>query len=139
MTTKIVALLAVGLIASTLTSACDNASGPQDVTGAYVATQLLTTSNSVITNQLAAGASVNLTLKADGTTAGHLTLPASATLGAAVDADLTGTWTMAGDSVRFQQSADTFIRDMWFAAFDNKLVADKIFGSTEVRVELTRQ
>jgi hypothetical protein len=119
--------------------ACDDPTGPsvEAVAGTYTATQLTTTEGGTITNQLAAGASITLTLNANGTTSGRFIVPG------APEEDLTGTWTLRGSIVNLSHSADTFLRDTAFQVRGNTLVGDETFASwtatVRVRVTLTKQ
>src|SRR5690606_24803767 len=105
--------------------ACDNDSvGPEDsaadlialeeVIGSYSAVTMTTTSAGATTDQLAQGATLELTLGADGATAGRLFVPDGSEDGGDLDADLAGTFSFDEntDEVSFEQSADTFVRDM---------------------------
>ncbi|MFN2565350.1 MAG: hypothetical protein ABR499_10120 [Gemmatimonadaceae bacterium] len=114
---------------------CGSATAPsvQAVAGTYAATQLNTTANGTTTDQLAAGASITLTLNPNGTTSGEFIVPGE------LDEDLTGTWTLNGTTVELSHSADTFLRDMPFQVQGNALVGDQTFGGTRVRVRLVRQ
>lgn len=103
------------------------------VAGTYTATRLRTTEGGTTTDQLAAGASITLTLNANGTTSGQFTVPGE------LDANLTGTWTLNGSTVELNHSADTFLRDTSFEARNNTLVGDETFGSTRVEVILAKQ
>ena len=121
-----------------LTAAVACGDGPtspsvEAVTGTYTATQLTTTEGGTSTNQLAAGASITLTLNANGTTSGRFIVPGE------LDADLTGTWTLSGTTVSLSHSADTFLTDTDFQVQGNRLVGDETFGSTRVQVTLTKQ
>jgi hypothetical protein len=120
-------------------SACgDNGpTSPGSLAGTYVATQLLTTTNGVTTNLLAAGASITLVLNADGTTTGRLFIPASFT--PAVDETLNGTWEFTNGDVDLTSSNDTVLRDLVFAVSGNALVADQTFDATRIQVVLTKQ
>jgi hypothetical protein len=113
--------------------ACSNSTGPsvQAVAGTDAAMQLNTTEAGTTTNQLASGASIALTLNANGTTSGRW--PGQ------LDADLAGTWSLNGNTVRLSQPADTFLRDMDLRVRGNTLVGDQTFGSTRVQLTLTKQ
>jgi hypothetical protein len=116
--------------------ACDDPTGPsvEAVAGTYTATQLTTTESGVTTNQLAAGVSITLTLNANGTTSGRFIMPGE------LDADLTGTWTLSGNSVNLDHSADTFLRDMPLLVLRGAtLVGDQTFSGTRIQLTLTRQ
>ena len=120
-------------------SACgDNGpTSPQFVAGTYIATQLVTTTNGVATNQLAAGASVTLVLGVDGSTTGRLFVPAS--VSPAVDQTLTGSWSLMNNEVDLTSNVDTFLRDMIFTVAGNSLIGDQTFGSTRIQIVLTKQ
>ena len=57
---------------------------------------------------------------------------------AAIEADLTGTWTLSGNTVTFNQTADTFIRDVDFTAAQNSLDAEGTFDGTTVHLTLSK-
>jgi hypothetical protein len=53
--------------------------------------------------------------------------------------DLTGTWTLTGSTVTFDQpNADTLVRDMAFTAERNRLSGEENFGDFAIRVVLTK-
>ena len=110
----------------------------QNVAGAYTATAFTTTTGGVTTNQLAAGASLTLDLTVGGAVTGRLFLPGGAEGGANLDEDMAGTWTLTGNTVQFDQSADTFVRDVSFVATENRLTGDDVFGGTTLHVVLTK-
>jgi len=85
---------------------------------------------------------LTITLAADGTTTGHLHLD-TFNGNPAVDADMAGTWVQTGNTVTFNQSADTFVRSMpftiekindhvWF------LTGDDVFAGTRFNVKLAQ-
>ena len=88
---------------------------------------------------LAAGATLELRLTADGKTTGRLFIPGLDEDGGDMDEDLTGTWTLASNVVHFDHGADTFIRDMPFRVEGNRLVGEASFDEVKVRVELARR
>ena len=115
--------------------------GPLALAGTYNATEFTTTGTSGQTNELAAGSTLNITLNSNGSTTGHLHL--AATSGhPALDRDMAGTWTQSGMTVNFDQSADTFVRDLPFAVVAQgstwSLVGDGTFSGTNVHLTLTR-
>jgi hypothetical protein len=110
----------------------------ENVAGAYSATRLTTTESGVTTNQLTHGATLDLTLAADGSTTGRLFIPGGAEGGGDFDEDLTGTWTLTGKSVTFDHAADTFVRDMPFTAGLDRLSGEATFGDVTVRVTLEK-
>ena len=110
--------------------------------GAYTAIILVTTENSVATNELANGWSFTINLADDGTTSGHLHRAASGS-NPAFDADMAGTWTQYGNTVEFTQAAETFVRGMPFTieSLTDRiwwLVGDDVFGTTRVNVRLAQ-
>lgn len=110
--------------------------------GAYTAIILVTTQDSVATNELANGGSFTINLADDGTTSGHLHRAASAS-NLAFDADMAGTWAQYGDTVEFTQGAETFVRGMAFRIEPLTdhiwwLVGDDVFGTTRVNVRLAQ-
>jgi hypothetical protein len=119
--------------------ACSDSTAPSPLIGSYFASSFMTTENGVTTDQLAAGASVDIALAADGTTTGELFIPASSTGGGGdFVRDLAGTWTQIRETVGFQHTADTFIRDMPFTIVGSTLVGDQTFGPTRVQLTLAK-
>lgn len=115
----------------------DSPASPLTVAGTYTATQFTTTTAGVITNQLAAGASVTLVLGTDGAAGGRLFVPASTT--PAIDVSLTGTWAYSNGDIDLTSPTDTFLRDMLFTVSGNTLVGDQTFGATRIQIILTKQ
>lgn len=143
--------LAATLLVLLPLGACQNGpAGPDDraimaqIAGAYRAGdsygawQLTTTEDQQTTDWLQAGASVDLSLASDGKTAGRIFVPGGEDDGSDWEADLAGTWSMTGKTVRFQHPADTFIRDMPFEVVGSTLVGDRTFGGTRVRLVLRK-
>jgi hypothetical protein len=123
--------LALGLVACGNDSVAPTAN---TVAGTYTAT----TFTIPPTDALALGLTLTLTLALDGTTTGRLFLPGGGDNGVDLDEDLTGTWTLSGDTMRFTQSADTFIRDAVFTVGPNRLGTEGTFGDTSLRLVLTK-
>lgn len=109
-----------------------------NVAGSYTASTF-TIENDLLgaVDLLAAGATVSATLDADGTTTGRLFIPDVAG-GGEVDVDLAGTWALAGDTVTFSQTEDSFIRDVDFVASENRLTGEGTFDETDVLLVLTK-
>jgi hypothetical protein len=110
--------------------------------GSYAAIILYSTSSADPTIKTPDSGSFTINLAADGTTSGHLQL-AAFNGNPAIDADMAGTWTQNGNTVEFQQAADTFVRSMtftieritknvWF------LVGDDVFAGTRFNVRLAQ-
>jgi hypothetical protein len=108
------------------------------VVGTYAATAFTVTSTAPPTDLLALGMTLTLTLAADGTTTGRLLMPGGADNGVDLDEDLTGTWTLSGQAVTFNQGANTFIRDALFTVGPTTPTTEGTFGDTTLRVVLTK-
>jgi hypothetical protein len=108
-----------------------------NVLGIYNAQTFTTDSAGTTTDWLAHGAQLQITLAARSVTQGLLVFP-DTTGGPILLADLAGTWTLTGDTVHLQNSVDTFVRDMSWAASENRLTGDQTFGGTRIRVVLTK-
>jgi hypothetical protein len=144
-------LPAVLLAAALTLAACgDSPSGAdsqklrmQQLSGSYVgfkygAKKFTTIENGQTTDWLARGASLKIDLAADGTTTGRLLVPGGDEDGSDLDASMVGNWTLKGDTVRFQQNADTFVTDMPFLVQGGRLVGSSTFGGIDVDVTLSR-
>ena len=139
---SITRLMAAGSAVVAIAACGSDSAAPQSsLVGSYTAVQFITTGSSGQTDQLAAGSTLQITLNANGTTAGHLHL--ASTGGAPADFDMAGTWTQNGNNVDFSQNADSFVRNITFAmqpfttgAWD--LVGDKTFSGTRVQITLRR-
>jgi hypothetical protein len=134
--------LSAGLTLALVLASCgdDNSFSPtvENVAGSYSASSFTLSTTAGTVDLLALGATVEVTLASDGTTTGRLFVPGGAEGGGDLDEDLTGTWTLAGSTVTFNQTADTFIRDAQFTASRNRLTGEGTFSGQTVRLELTR-
>jgi hypothetical protein len=110
----------------------------ETVVGAYEAASFTATSGVGTTDLLALGSIVDATLDADGTTSGRLFVPGGDEDGSDLDVDLTGTWALDGDTVTFDHSGDTFIRDVPFIAGRNTLTAEGTFGGVALFLRLVK-
>ena len=110
----------------------------ETVAGIYEATTFTVTSRVGTTDLLLAGATVDATLAPDGTTSGRLFVPGGAEDGSDLDEDLTGTWTLTGETVTFDQTADTFIRDAEFIAGRNTLTGEGTFSGVSGFLQLVK-
>ena len=115
---------------------------PDPLVNSYVASTWITTGTSGQTNQLLSGSSLVIFLNSDGTTSGHLHVAASGG-DPAFDADMAGTWSRQGNTVNFNQAADTFVRNMPFTVMSSadathwELIGDKTFAGTRVQLTLS--
>lgn len=114
----------------------DDPVSPANAAGTYHATTFRAIEGSTTTNVLAAGGSISLVLTPQGTTTGHLFVPASVTGDVDIDEDLAGTWTQSGGIVQLNHNADTFLRDMPFTVDGARLVGDETFGTLRIQVTL---
>jgi hypothetical protein len=110
----------------------------ENVSGSYSAASFTLTTVAGTVDLLALGADVTAVLAPDGTTTGHLSVPGGGEGGEDVEADLTGTWTLSGTTVTFNQTADTFIRDVEFTAGENTLTGEFADQGETVRLVLTK-
>jgi hypothetical protein len=133
---------AAGLALVTALAACgdDDSFSPtvETVAGSYAASTFTLSTSIGTINLLAGGATITVTLASDGSTTGRLFMPGADEDGSDLDEDLSGTWTLTGDTVTFDQSADTFIPDVEFTATSNRLTGeDNVSGGT-LRLVLTK-
>ena len=110
----------------------------ETVVGTYTGTSFTLTSSLGTADLSALGATVTLTLAGDGTTTGRLFVPNGAEDGGDLDADLAGTWALAGSTVTFSHEADTFIRDAAFTAEPDRLTGEDTFGGVTIRLVLSK-
>jgi hypothetical protein len=110
----------------------------ETVAGTYEASAFTATSFNGTTDLLLAGAIVDATLAPDGTTSGRLFVPGGGQDGNDLDEDLTGTWTLTGDTVTFDHDAHTFITDVEFIAGRNTLTAEGAFGGFSLFLQLVK-
>jgi hypothetical protein len=110
----------------------------ETVAGTYEASVFTVTGFSGTTDLLLAGATVDATLAPDGTTSGRLFVPGGDEDGSDLDEDLTGTWMLTGQTVTFNQTADTFIRDAEFIAGRNTLTAEGTFSGLSIFLQLVK-
>jgi hypothetical protein len=110
--------------------------------GNYNAITFVTTGSAGQRDELAAGGSLQLELKPDHTSAGHLHIAASSN-SPVFDADMAGTWTASGNVVTVSQAADTFVRNMPLTLSLDPvngyvLTGEKSFSSTLIQLTLKR-
>ncbi len=110
----------------------------ENVAGVYSATTFTLGLAVATVDQLVLGSEVEITLAPDGTTTGRVFVPGAGEDGGDLDADLTGTWALSRGGVTFDQTADTFIRDVRFAADRNRLIGKATLGHQLVDLVLTK-
>jgi hypothetical protein len=134
-------LLVLGL--SALTACGDDSTGPTaaSVAGTYHATQadLIQPDNSVI-DGLALGVALEIVLTPQGTTSGTLVIPAVLTEDGIDDdvLDLTGTFTVSGNTVTFQGQGDNLIPEVPWTIGNGTLTASSTDAEGTTQVTLTR-
>jgi hypothetical protein len=121
--------------------ACGDPAAPTvaDLAGSYSATTLTWQDSTGTTNWLAQGSSLSIVLMANDSTRGRLFVPGGDENGADLEADLAGSWVLRGDTVEFDQAADTFVRDMPFVFAGGKLAGQATFSGGTVRVVMVKQ
>lgn len=130
-------LLPLVVLAGLAATACDDDGdrAATNVAGTYGATVIETDEGGQKVDQLATGASITLTLNADGSTTGHFFVPESEEEDTPFDTDLTGTWTRDDDTIAFSHDADTVLREIDFMVGDGELTGT--FDGA-VRIVLTK-
>lgn len=137
---RIRSLAMAGVASAILSIGChyDDAVAPSDLAGTYAATTFTRVSGGQGLDVLAAGGSLTITLNANGTTTGLLSIPASLNNGVALNESMTGTFTIVGGTVHFDQTADTFVRDMSFSIAAQTLNGTLTTNDGGILVILTR-
>ncbi len=115
--------------------------GAYTAEGSFGTIQFTTTTagSPEVTDWLAAGASLVMTLSQDGTTSGRIFIPGADEDGGDFDEDLVGTWSLDDGVVTLDQPADTFLRDMPFSYANGVLTGEETFSDTTIRVVLQRR
>ena len=124
----------VSLAAVAAAVACaDESSAPSvtEIAGAYTATAFTATANGITTDLLAEDVLLTITLAPNGVTTGTFSVA-----GAAID--MAGTWVRTGNTVRFMQSAETFVRLMPFEVITNQLRGEAMIAGNTLRVTLSK-
>ena len=138
---RVLALLLLTL-SSAAVSGCggDTPNQPSSIAGAYTATVFRVTPTGQATiDVLAQGGSLSITIASNTSASGTLSLPASVA-GAPFSASMTGTVVQTGTTVRFEQTADTFVRDLTFTIVGNTLqTTNQVAGVGSFAITLTRQ
>ena len=138
---RLLALLLLGL-SSTALPGCgsDTPSQPSSIAGTYTATVFrVTPTGQPPIDVLAQGGSLSVAIASDNTASGSLSLPASVA-GTPFSASMAGTVVQTGTAVKFQQTADTFVRDLTFNIVGNTLqTTDQVAGVGSFTITLTRQ
>ncbi len=132
---------AILLVCLTVMVACGDSTDPDPtngIVGSYVATTFTLDQGGPLIDLLSAGSSLTLTLTGGGTTTGTLFVPASVAGGTDFQADMAGAYQVVGNTVTFQQNADTFVRDATWSIVGTTLTTVFTSGET-ISVILTKQ
>lgn len=126
--------LTAGVLTVAALVACSDSFSPttENVAGAYRLLRLVAINGGHVTDWGRRGATFTITLAPNGTTTGRLFIPGADESGADFDVDMAGTWSLSGDTVRFTQTADSFVRDMIFIAHEDWLGGDYTVGDDRV-------
>src|SRR3954466_6054941 len=114
MRTNTFRLLALVMASAAATTSCGQLEpGPGNFVGAYVASVFLVTPPGQATKDvLILGGSLSISITSTNNTTGILSLPASVTGTTALTQNMTGEAVVSSGTVKFQQAADTFVRDL---------------------------
>lgn len=120
-------------------SACSESTSVPTIVGAYTATTFqVASAGQGSRDALAEGGNLAITIAQDNSTSGTLTVPASITGGAPLVASMAGTAVLAGDSVRFEQAANTFVRRGYWKMSGSTLSMTQTADGATIVVTLTR-
>lgn len=121
--------------------ACRNTSEPNPIVGTFLATTFtVTPAGEATLNALALGSTLGINVANNLVTAGTLVMPPIVTGGPTIVASMAGTAVVTGSTVRFAQTADTFVRDLTFTLVGNQLQAlNQVVAGTQYDLILTRQ
>jgi hypothetical protein len=128
------------LLLAAAVSACGDSNEPSaSLAGSYTASMLrITPPGESPADILASGGSLTLTIDAQRQVTGNLSVPPS--IDGGINASMAGTAVVTDSSVRFDQTADTFVRDLTFAIAGPQLRADQTLSSgARYEVILARQ
>jgi hypothetical protein len=113
---------------------------PSSIAGTWTATSFqFTETGQPPVNALALGAALSIAIDANNATTGSLTIPSELTGTSDITLSMAGTATRVGNEVEFQQSADTFVRDMTWTLAGNTMHAVDTFSGVTLDITLTRQ
>lgn len=131
-------LVLLGLLAAC--GSDDLGPAPLDVAGSYSATVFTVVPDGMPSiDALAEGSTLSIVIAADNAVTGTLALPAAVTGDEAFQANMAGTAVVDGTTVRFTQSADSFVRDLTWTIDGTALrVVDQQAGAARFTITLQR-
>ena len=134
------ALLAPAFIALMAGCSTDGITGKSTsaVAGTYSAIVFrVTPSGQSPIDVLSQGGNLTIAIDRSGAATGTLNVPASAAGGTAFSASMSGTATVDGNTVRFQQTADTFVRNLsWTVNGQQLVVSNQVVAGTSYSITL---
>lgn len=127
-------LTVLAILAVVLPAGCgydSTAPAPPVIEGAYHATIFTTAVHGIVTDRLAEGGSITITLNGDGTTTGSL-------FASGAGVSMAGTWDTDGSVVHFHQDVNTFVRQTPFEVSPDALRGVFDDGARTIRVTLVK-
>lgn len=131
---------AVSLVFAATVAGCERSattSPAASVAGRYTSTTFVYTAGGIPNDIVALGGGLTLTLAASGqTVAGSF----NAAIPSPTNIDMAGTYTVSGDTVRFQQAASTFVAAVPWLHAGNQLTYSGLYfgGPNSISVVMTR-
>lgn len=130
------------LPALALAVSCENSVSidPDVLAGNYVATSFIVTpTGQAPIDVLAKGGSLTINIAADSSTTGMLSLPAGVLSTTGGTADMAGSITRLIDgSYKFNQSANSFIKQLTWQQFTDALVSTTFLSNTQFQITLRK-
>ena len=125
-----------------LAASCENSVSiePDELAGNYTATSFIVTqSGQQPVNVLASGGSLTVNIAADSSTTGTLSLPAGFLGGPGGTASMSGKIMRLPDgNFQFQQSENTFVRQLVWQQFTDALVSTSFLANTQFQITLRK-
>ena len=121
-------------------SGCGESTTPSTIAGTWVATSFqFTQVGQAPVNVLAIGGGMSITIATNNATTGTLTIPGSLIGGSDLSLSMAGTAIRTGNTVEFDQAADSFVRDVAWTLAGNTLRGTRTDSGVTVEITLTRQ
>jgi hypothetical protein len=118
---------------------CDSTE-PNPLAGTFVATSFIVTeTGEPPMDVLALGGDLTITIAQDNSTSGVLTVPGEIVGGSDVSLSMAGSAIRTGNTVHFEQDADSFVRDLAWTFSGNTLNASDSDAGVSLAITLTRQ
>lgn len=110
------------------------------VAGSYMATTFAVHQGTgPAVDLISRGASIEVTLTAAGSVSGQMVIPETPEFGPGFTTDIGGTFAITGSTLRFTQTADTFMRDfIWMIEGQSLTASGDAGGGTSAEVTLSR-